>query len=226
MKDKIKIYLPTNTDAYEIFHIIYKLTDIDSYKESINFTKINENLPCSVDNPWSITFFNKEKNLLKGYSSDKTIQFIDQADNIYEINYLIDKNEKPHKGVSLILDSSAGLAVIGKRIVDFFSGEMFLAIQKGMEIEESELIHSSPIASFTRLHPHSHNYSYQNALDNVKKISADELLEFKKNKIWAETDYSLIFTIDSKYSRSYFEMQDLENSLHHNQESNTKKLKV
>jgi hypothetical protein len=225
MNQKIKIYLPITTEADEIFHIIYKLTDLYSYKESINSKKIDENLLCSVDNPWSIVFTRKDENILKGYSSDKMIQFIDQANNIYEINYLKNKNEKPDRGISLILDCSAGLASIGKQIVEFFSGEMFLSIQKGMELEDIKLLHSAPIASFGRLHPHSHNYSYQNALNNVQPLSAETILEFKKD-IWAETDYSLIYAIDSNYPKSFFEMQDLNNSLNHNKETINKKLKV
>jgi hypothetical protein len=227
MTDKIKIYLPTTTEAEKIHHLIYKVTDVFYWKESINSIKINENLPCSNDNPWEFLFSYKDGNIITGRKFEKEIVFIDQADNKYKINYYLNESEQPHKGVVLILDSSACLAAIGKKIVDFFSGEMFLATRKGMRIEEEkEALHSAHIASFGLSHPFNHNCSYQNALNYVKPLSADELLEMKKNNIWAETDYSLINALDSKYSKAYIEMEELNDTLHHNKEIITKKLKV
>lgn len=232
MTDAIKVYLPGNTKSSNILHVLYKLTDSSYWKESINSIKLNENSLCSKDNPWEIIFAYKEGNKVTGKISKQYIEFVDQADNAYELNCYIHDTTDLHKGVILTFNSNGFLASIGKELVNFFSGEMFLAKKNGMyiedleDIEEIKIFYSSSIASFGQTHSLSHNYSFQNALNALKPLNAQEMLDMKKEGLWSDSDYDLIHVLDSKYSKNYFDMEQLNNELQHNTETTIKKLKV
>lgn len=226
MNDKIKIYLPTATKIEEIFHVVCKSNNVFSWKEPYSVGKINEDLPCGENNLWELIFTKPEGYEIKGRSREQTINFLDQAKNKHQIQYFLDDKEQPHKGVLLTFDANATLAAIGTKIVSFLSGEMFLATQEGMYINETEEFYFKAIADFRRIHQFNHNCSYQNALNAISALSAQDLLDMKNKNIWVENDYSLIHTLDSKYSKSYFDMVELNNTLHQNQETTTKKFKV
>jgi len=227
MNDKIKIYLPTTTELAHILHLLYKVTDVIYWKESNNYLRINENIPCSKNNPWEIVFGHRPGYNITGFGKEQTIHFADQVNNKYTIDYCLDNKNDLSKGVSLIMDINATLVCIAEKIVDLFSGEIYLAKRKGMDFEDIEEIYSSSIPSFEQVENFSHNYFYQNALEAIKPLVAKNLLDKREQGFWSDSDYNLIYALDPKYHKSYFDMQELNNDLDNkNNKNNNKKVKV
>jgi hypothetical protein len=240
MNAKLKIFLPEYATSTKVFNVMSKVIGTPFFKDRSMKKYVDPTLPCAMGNVWEIKFHHPYNSSVTRVDPQnehhEKIQICDSLDVRHIFDYYsagkIDGQNIKNK-VLLICENNAVNGVIGKQLVDFFSGEMIAydyedpaSTKKGVSYTYICYI---PIYPPFKKGQSIKKYAYQfeNELNAVSTITANDLSFMHNRTRWTNTDDLLFYQLDPKFAQSYSAMNDLTKDLSTSFDDNpVKRLKI
>jgi hypothetical protein len=227
MKEKIKIYLPSNTCPQDMFVTILKLIGIkpSKYRLGKNHMSVDVGQPCSKKNQWELVFTKPKATRREEISDQHNIIHIEDYSlvpfpcsfDFYKYGQI--GEEILNKEQLLIGDFNAFTGIIGKRLVDFFGGRIVFSDNNSYICQKPKFNYSK--AKITNL------INFQNILSTEAKITPEEIVELRKNGINNPLDLLILHSLNKDFLKSYLEMEQLDKELNDsNEQKLNKKMKI
>lgn len=227
MGSNVNIYLPPHAKTEKILEVILKVLGNDFDHTQLNDKhKVDFNLPTNDNNSWFLESKIKTKDYFKMEDPSMfSCSFLDMAGNRLH-TYLHTDSEDGHLPIckSLNPGSTAIWCVVGKRLVEFFGGQVIYNDCGDLEDSNNCYLVENPKYPAREIDKGGINdrwHLYYNLLNNEPLLTVDELKEMKKFCAYSKNDK------DDKlitYLEKYEQMKELEGELNTQQTDNKKKV--